>query len=207
MIFHHIPLIFVGIPKNGSTSVHKALWKEDKYGDPFKTRGGHNEHNHNPLSSETLFPYERVCISRDPYTRTISGWLWWRHEIYVGHLGGFKSIFGEEPPTMKDYLKYLVEGYHELSDRNGRWEPHTKPQWWYTTIDGKLGVDRILRLENIKDDWNILKKEYPSIRDITLENQTYVEYSRPDVDDETIELINYLYRKDFEMFDYKMRKV
>lgn len=206
MIYHHIPLIFVGIPKNGSSSVHVALWKEDKWGEPFKTRGGHNEHNHNPLRNETMFPYERVCISRDPYTRTISGWLWWRHQIYVGHLGRFKPIFGEEPPTMNEYLKYLVEHYNDISNVNGVFEPHTKPQWWYTTIDGKLGVDRVLRLETIKDDWNVLKRDYPIIKDIPLENVTDPDYLKPKLDGESIELINYLYRIDFEMFNYKMRQ-
>ena len=206
MIYHHHPLIFVGIPKNGSSSAHFALW-DDEGCDPFyNSRKGHNEHNHNPLRDEMLFPYEKVCISRDPYTRTISGFMWWKYQIYPGHIGRFKSIFGEEPPTLSEYLKYLKIGYHELSNLNGRWEVHMKPQWWYVMVHGKLGVDRVLRLETIKDDWNKLRQDYPLVRDIPLENVTDPDFLVPELDGECIELINYLYRIDFEIFNYKMRQ-
>ena len=202
MIFHHHKIIFVGIPKNGSTSIWKALHDVDGPMDDEDSEGlEHNIHNHARIVDECLFPYEKMCMVRDPYTRVLSSWFWWTNQIWPACKG---RMWGEIP-TLNEYLKWLKNvGPQYLTNLFGPWEPHFKPQWWYVTINGKNVMDRILKLEN-PSDWDNLRNDYPNIRPLDVMNKMDVDYISPQLDEESIQLINHIYWDDFKMFNYEMR--
>ena len=79
-------------------------------------------------------------------------------------------------------------------------ELHWRPQGWF--IDDKM--DTILKLEN-PSDWESFMKTRAEgmIRPLSKENVSRME--PVELDDESIQMINYLYRDDFHMFNYKMR--
>lgn len=179
MIFHHLQMIFVGIPKNASTSIHLSLYDKN-----LSVEDIHNSHNHEPIKSEARYPYEMVCMVRNPYDRVKSAY----------------KMFPERL-TFKQKLRNFVNmGWERFIDN----EVHFRPQWWFTTINGKYMMDTTLRLEN-PNDWTQFMNSRPNgmIRPLQWENVSKME--EPEMDEETIGMINYLYRDDFYMFNYEMR--
>jgi len=83
------------------------------------------------------------------------------------------------------------------------------PQYYYITINNKIVLDEILCLENIEEDWlkfsnnfvdmpkSLIVKNKTPIRDCENEWQSHY-------DSETIEMVNYLYKYDFELLNYPM---
>ncbi len=175
MIFHHLQILFVGIPKNGSTSVWKSLY------DPSLPQDGEsNTHNHEGVWVEDKYHYQKVCMVRNPYDRVQSSYKMF---------GGGVSI--------NQKLKSFVDMGMDKFLNN---ELHWRPQGWF--IDNKM--DTILKLENPSDWESFMKTRVEGmIRPLSKENVSRIE--SVELDDESIQMINYLYRDDFHMFNYKMR--
>ena len=171
-------MIFVGIPKNGSTSIHLSLYDSNE-----SVEGLHNSHNHTPIWEEAKYPYEMVCMSKNPYDRFISA-----YKMFPGRLN----------PNQK-LRNFISMGWDNFINN----EVHFRPMWWFTTMNGKFWMDKVLRIEESQDWVDFMKtRQEGMIRPLVRENVS--QEPNPILDNESIQMINYLYRDDFRLFNYPM---
>lgn len=206
MVFHDYKLIFVGIPKNGSMSVSMTL----------APNANNCYHSHQSIKKIlekdiNLKNYYKAAVKRNPYSRVCSA--------YTMMHGGFKTlkekinfiynqvtksvpmnIFNDEPHGL------LVENYYSY-----KLESVFIPQYYYVCDNlGKVRVDEILCLETIESDWENFSAKFEGMpRELKLENKTPIRDCndwQKHYDSETIEKVNFLYKRDFELFGYEMLK-
>lgn len=204
MVFHDYKLIFVGIPKNGSTSVSMTLAPD----------ANNSYHSHRTIkkileSNIHLKDYYKATMKRNPYSRVVSA--------YTMMHGGYK--------TLKDKINFVYNHVtnvipkdvynndpHSLSIENyfiNKMEHVFKPQYHFICDNmGKIRVDEILSLETIEDDWLKFSSRFQSMPDkLKFENKTPVRNTndwQQHYDSETIEKVNFLYKRDFELLGYEM---
>lgn len=205
MVFHDYKLIFVGIPKNGSTSVSLTL----------APNSNNSYHSHRTIkkileNNIHLKDFYKATIKRNPYSRLCSA--------YTMMPGKFK--------TLKEKVNFL---YNQITSSisidvyNG--EPHGlflenyysskmehvfKPQYYFICDNlGKICVDEILCLETIENDWFKFSSRFEGMPDkLLLENKTPIRDCESEwqkhFDSETIDKVNFIYKRDFELLDYDM---
>lgn len=202
MIFHKYKLLFVGIPKNGSMSVSETLM-------PNSNNSAHSHATikqllvNNPETSD----YYKATIKRNPYVRALSAYTMMSGKcktlkekikiVFDQHCSFVpSSIFVNQPNS-------AVVNYHY----ENKMETVFIPQYYYIINNNKMVMDEILCLENIEQDWTKFSSKFTDmptslklvnktpIRDCENEWQSYY-------DSETIEMVNYLYKYDFELLDY-----
>lgn len=204
MVFHKYKLLFVGIPKNGSMSVSETLM-------PNSDNAAHSHASIKKLITE--YPetkdYYKATIKRNPYIRALSAYTMMSGKcktlkdkikiVYEHHLSYIPpSVFENQPNSS------IVNYYYEH-----KMESVFIPQYYYITINNKIVLDEILCLENIEEDWlkfsnkfvdmpkSLIVKNKTPIRDCENEWQSHY-------DSETIQMVNYLYKHDFELLNYPM---
>lgn len=193
--YHKWRTVFVQIPKNASTSIH------------FKLRNStDNDHNHKTYldilseqDNELIESYFSFAVVRNPYDRFISAYE-------------FETQAGARPfnLTFNELILKLE------SDRLFSELPLVfTPQYKFVTIKSFILVDKIIRYENLNEEWknisfiiNEKNKDYnfTKISD-KLEILNASSTRIGEVDDyyteETKNIIYSLYKKDFELFNYK----
>ena len=199
MVFHKYKLIVVGIPKNASQSLYYILANKSDYeNDHFTYHEIKNNHD-----KELLDTYQSLAVVRNPYDRAVSSY---------GQFLQFTS-YPLKYPYIKNFEQYLTTIYNqnvkELIE-----EPWWIPQWEFVTNGKKILVDTVLRFENLNLEWENFVKNYNSKRSnkfkISLnlkvinkndeKDENYITY----YNSKCIDLVNELYKKDFELFNYKM---
>jgi hypothetical protein len=204
MVFHKYKLLFVGIPKNGSMSVSETLM-------PNSDNAAHSHASIKKLIAD--YPetkdYYKATIKRNPYIRALSAYTMMSGKcktlkdkikiVYEHHLSYIPpSVFENQPNSS------IVNYYYE-----NKMESVFIPQYYYITDSNKIILDEILCLENIEEDWlkfsnkfvdmpkSLIVKNKTPIRDCEHEWQSHY-------DSETIQMVNYLYKYDFELLNYPM---
>lgn len=199
MVFHKYRLVIVGIPKNASRSLYYLLTnKSDQDINHFTYTEIRDHHD-----KELLDSYHSLAVVRNPYDRAISAYL---YTLYF-------SDFFIRYPKLNNFNRYLKAIYHrnleELND-----DPIRYPQWKFITDGENILVDTVLRFESLSSDWekftvsynskksNIFKipKSIHELNKNTEKDKDYMSY----YDKTSIKMVNEMYKKDFEMFNYKM---
>ena len=167
------------------------------------------------LPKEEKDAYDWFIIVRNPYTRIIAGYAWCHRYNIQNQNTGDKDYFNQflvkwitnasrhlkeqmfVPPDSKYNALYIHDPYTYY---------HTGEDHFiecYKYIDFNYPM-RILRSEALEEDFNALLKEYdytftlgPTINDLPEKPM-----SVSDLYPETIELIQKVYAKDFELFGY-----
>jgi hypothetical protein len=199
MVFHKYKLIVVGIPKNASQSLYSILRNQsDLENDHFTYNEILNNHD-----KELLDTYQSLAIVRNPYDRAVSSY---------GRFLRFTS-YPLKYPYIKNFEQYLTTIYYQnIKELNE--EPWWIPQWEFVTNGKKILVDTVLRFENLNLEWENFVKNYNSKRsnkfkissDLKIINkndekdENYITY----YNSKCIDLVNKLYKKDFELFNYEM---
>ena len=190
--------IFIHIPKNGGTSVCKALelnkslhytykYYQDRFPDEWES-------------------YFKFCIVRNPWSRLVSSYEY--AKLKTSHWHNNVNPTKKKPPHM-DYelvsrmtFKEVVELMHKHKNRDG-WLPILRhPGWipqvnWILDNSGTLTLDKIYKIEDLKELKDHFNVKLPKIN-ITKK----VDY-RSYYDDETLEMVNDIYEKDITFLDYK----
>lgn len=203
MIFHKYQLIFVGIPKNGSTSVCDTL-----------TPNNNDNHSHATLKkilndNSNIHNYYKAAIKRNPYIRAISAYT-----MMPGKCKTFKEkikyIFDQHVSFVPTNL-FTEQPYNSIVNYYYEHKMETVfiPQYYYITLNNKIELNEILCLENIENDWcNFASKFEGMPTKLKLENKTPIRDCdnewQSHYDSESIEIVNYLYKHDFEMLNYQM---
>jgi chondroitin 4-sulfotransferase 11 len=197
MIFYKHKLIFVGITKNASSSIFSVLSNKTDY-----------QHHHasyledlNENDEELVEDYFSFAIIRNPYDRAIS-----QYE-YLIRSGD--SCFVEDCNNISEYLEKLVSRTDEELNKINI----TSPQHKFISVKNHLLVDKILRYENLNQEWEEFAKEHNKTAKFKIKtllpklNTTEgreKKHWKEILSKKDILLINEYYKKDFELFNYEM---
>ena len=134
------------------------------------------------------------AVVRNPYTKIVSA--------YKYNRGKHSS-----KKDLNDWIEKYVGSYHIGNNKHFN-SNHILEQNAFT--HGKRKVDHILRFENLDEDFSRLMKQY-DIKNLDLlhynKSKSNINVSIHDLNQKSIELINKVYKKDFELFNYEMRTV
>ena len=196
-VYHKWRTVFVQIPKNASSSIHKVLENQ--------TDLNHNHRTYIEVLSENdpelIESYYSFAICRNPYDRFVSAYEYMK-----------QNSGGEWNPTFEE----AVDEFHSRGSHFYTAEDIIFwPQHRFVTIKNIILVDDIIKYEEMNNQWsNIVEKickTTPSSFSkpgsiIPRENITHVREERKWQDyynDDLKDKIYHLYKKDFELFGYK----
>lgn len=169
--------VYVPFTKVGSSSMFKLL-KENYRGVSFKRTKRHIPNQY--------INFYKFCIVRNPYDRMMS---WWNsvetNPREVKHIN--QMMQQGLPITFEGFLKH--------------WKSKTTHTMYYAVeINGDF--DKVLRLENIQEDFNSM----PFVKkDMVIPQKNSRSYNKDILTPRCIELINEIYENDFKYFGYEMR--
>jgi hypothetical protein len=196
-VYHKWRTVFVQIPKNASSSIHKVLENQ--------TDVNHNHRTYIEVLSENdpelIESYYSFAICRNPYDRFVSAYEYMK-----------QNSGGEWNPTFEEAVdEFYSRGSHFYTTEDIIFWPQHR----FVTIKNIILVDDIIKYEEMNNQWsNIVEKickTTPSSFSkpgsiIPRENITYVREERKWQDyynDDLKDKVYHLYKKDFELFGYK----
>ena len=212
----------VGGPEN----VHHQNWLEiDPNNQAVYKCGNDVPSCHMLLSNiqqyETIDQYDWFMVVRNPYERFVSLYNWdnMRQKMPYNMGQQFEQIIGQNMPyhmgqqfeqKMKQNIcsntrinEYLRSGFQHISVGKNCVGCYYTEQYRY--LDPKCNI-RILRYENLEEEFNQLMKDYEHNIVLNIKHNTSIKIaSLSDLTLETIESINSIYEKDFTTFHYEMR--
>ena len=200
MINREHKIIFVHIPKTGGTSVEK-LFDDSFYGWDEK-RSLWKQHcsiyQMQSVYGIDIRSYYKFAIVRNPWDRAVSDYKWWTRPS-----SPFFNFL--KNTTLEDYL-LIHNGYEKinhLNDSTGRAD-HFYTQYSFVEIDGRNCIDRIIRFENLQQDFNLVCDEVGERRQqLPHTNKTNRKHYSEYYNQKTIDIVSQKYHKDIEYFDYQ----
>jgi hypothetical protein len=187
-------LKFIHITKTAGTSIEEVGRKKKISWGRFHIEYGRH-HALFPNKPESLKQqYDWFMVVRNPYTRILSEY----------HFLNNVLKFGNTKEDMNRILTLWIinasedKANHPIFGRVGG--DHFTEQYKY--LDPTVNI-RVLKFENIEDEFNALMKEYNY--DLVLNERLQVSepiFTIADISAENIELIQKVYSKDFELFGY-----
>ncbi|WP_435412942.1 sulfotransferase family 2 domain-containing protein [Psychroserpens mesophilus] len=191
--FDDLKCIFVHIPKAAGVSVNKALF--GNYG------GSHLKLKDYQLifNKKEFYKYYKFTFVRNPWDRLVSTYFFLKN-------GGFhendKAWFDDNLSQFEDFEDFVLNW---LNDENSYKWIHFIPQYEFITLNNKVLVDDIFKLEDINESIKIISKKLNIPIELKHENQNpnrdskYREYYTPEMKD----IVGLVYKKDIELFDYQ----
>jgi len=202
MIYHQYKCIFVHIPKTAGKSVSIALG----FGWP-----GHKDiSQHAGELNATVFQnYFKFSVVRNPWDRLVSEYNYQkkknrpkRDKLHIFDERGAQRGFADWVRTsFADPMHYRGEDWAgDVSPHIHRWSPQVD----WISIDGKVAVDFVARLENIDEDFKtILKKIGMPPKPFPWRNSKWHWHYSHYYDPATLELVSKYYARDIEAFGYR----
>lgn len=202
-------LKFIHITKTAGTTIENiGLKKKYLFGSYDSELGFNKRHCLLPtiIPKDIKYLYHYFTIVRNPYTRIISeiGWVYKRfkeNNFKHNYVKLFKNYFNQENiiNSINTYLEYI------LNNVDLKYGDHFTPQYKYFE-DTKMYIN-IIKFENLKQEFNDLMKKYKMDLTITNQNYNFNKYkifNFQHISKKNIQLINKIYKKDFEMFNYNL---
>jgi len=196
-VYHKWRTVFVQIPKNASSSIHKILENQ--------TDVHHNHRTYIDILSENdpelIENYYSFAICRNPYDRFVSAYEYMK-----------QNSGGEWNPSFEDAVnEFYSRGTHFYTSEDIIFWPQHR----FVTIKNIILVDDIIKYEDMNGSWSgvveKISKDLPPTFSrpsniIPRENITYIREERNWEDYYTPELkekVYHLYQKDFTLFKYQ----
>ena len=185
-------LKFIHITKTGGSSIEKIGLKNNikwgVYDKEYSNNSGRWHLIFGKVRKEIKEKYDWFLVCRNPYERILS-------EYYCVWGGIGKEKIEHSKIEFNKYIRKKI-----LSKMN--YEGHYVGQNYYYDKRYKITV---LRFESLKEDFeNLMKKYNMNIKlDIKINVGKNKKFSINDFDNETINLINKVYKRDFILFNYK----
>jgi len=179
--------IFVHIPKNAGTSIAKGL---------FNTLVQHLtiEEYKRILDISNFFAFSFV---RNPYSRLASTFSYFKH--------GGEGISEEDRilaelhinkfANLEEFVKKWLTPYNIMKIT------HFWPQHKFITINNKISIDYIGKVEDIEKDFSCICNKLGIRRTLPHLNKTYIKDAS--YTEEAKKIVRSVYHKDFELFNYK----
>lgn len=234
MISDHHETVFVHIPKCAGQSVeHMFLddlgldWEERAplllrkrmAAEPGPPRLAHllaRDYVSLGYISETNFEkYFKFSVVRNPYNRVLS--LYNYLNIARARSGFLKSVFGQRiakrlsgtlPMSLDDFITEFLPQQFASADDYGE-----KSMYWFVRkqidyvadVEGRLLVDQIIRLEDLKDKIEDLRLSCRLVSNIRHVNKSNTRADISRLSAKNFETIEDLYADDFDRFGYDRR--
>jgi hypothetical protein len=198
MVFHRFRIVFVGIPKTGTSSIY----------DTWRTNGD-GEHHHLSITEiyarsgyENIKDYYTFAILRNPYDRFVS----MAHQYFRDKNGDPTTDANKVATYIAGKSPYELRAFNEMF----------VPQWKFLTDEhGSLLVKNFWLFERLEETYAIFAKKENQSRPTQLQMPKTLAFSNnsparrgkswsQEINHDTIEIINNLYAKDFELFGFKM---
>lgn len=184
------PLKFIHITKCAGTSIEQtAITKNIQWG-KYHTEYGWWHGIFRDKPKELKEAYDWFTVVRNPYDRIMS-------EYYCN----FNGIDANAYPSRDESNKILIE---HITNRSKKGNHYTEQ---YKYIDDSVKI-HILKFENLEEEFKKLMEEYNihiGPLQILNTNNKYRFFKMRYISPEVIQLINEVYKKDFEMFGYEMK--
>lgn len=215
-IIHNLKTIFIHIPKAGGTSIeylicdfplhrYKLINKYNWYGNIRNDKIKY-ELDHSTMAfmkknckyfDNTYFSFS---IIRNPYARLVSEYHYCKYQYsrYIKNLDSFKDFIYE----IKSKFKYIIQN----KEKDHLYVSHYLPQYLFTHNYRKVSiVDKVYKLENIKEDWKDICKNLNIEKDLvkvekysSKHEYNYLDYYNQELKD----IVYDLYKDDFIIFNY-----
>lgn len=210
----NLNIIFIHIPKCAGTSLAMSLGMDP--GPPPRHKKnlnilyGIDEKNNivlqtlpfkyysNYLDNNFINKAIKITCVRNPYSRAVSDYLWSNRNC---------NSFYDFLKLIKKTLENKNED--EIIQYNNIHSNHFLPQYKYIELNNQFdNIDIILKIENIDKDFNKkIKNKYPKLKLVHVNKNKSYNYFDYYNDKRCIELINNIYKKDFEIFNYEIIKI
>ena len=142
--------------------------------------------------------YDWFMIVRDPYTRILSEYEFILNAIYINKKHS-KDEFNTIIRKWIENVKFGKENHPNFGKKGG---DHFTEQYKYYDKNNK---PHIIKYENLENEIKALLKEYDyNCNNIKFNKEMKFTFSISDISNENIKLINNVYKKDFQLFNYDM---
>jgi len=183
--------IFIHIPKCAGVSITNLL-----YGN---LAGGHTTFDDYSLifSPREIKHYFKFTVVRNPWDRVVSAY----HFLAKGGMNDDDKQWAEE--NISDYkdFKSFVKGW--LSAENILKYHHFRPQHsYFTALHEKLEVDYIAFLENLHNDFEVIREMVDSSAILEQKNKSNHNDYKDYYDEETKMIVANVYAKDISLLGY-----
>jgi len=193
--------LYIHIPKNAGSSVswslthyHGGFFREQKHDTYYIAIQNYPHEAH----------YFTFAFVRNPFTRLVS---WWNYlNSTEGNRESSKNrikLFLEDVPTFKAFVYALPKNH------KGRLKffYFQKPQYDYLSTCGKIGIDFVGKVENLKEDWGKICDQFnwEEKLEMPVKKKTKtVEYYEDYYTEEMTEIVFDYFKKDFKEFNYEV---
>ena len=206
-------LDFIHIPKTGGGSITEWLnkrgkkWKKSKY-IQFKKFSSYDSSNHCVVDLRKI-PKDIVtfCVVRNPYNKFISAV---NHNISTSYFTTRFKYSINNKIDLNNWVKNNLEKESKvLTDTGGKqisWHFVPQHRYIYNNSKGDKICKHILHQENLQKEFSNFMKDYHPIEDTILSTGLHSftkKYSINDLNKESLDIINRIYKKDFELLGYK----
>lgn len=185
-------LKFIHITKCAGTSIEDAAKLKNIYFGRFHEEYGYWHRPFIELNQNIVDKYDWFMVVRNPYDRILSE--------YFCKWGGIGNT--RKKHSIEQMNKYLID---KINNRDNKeiyvHKGHYTEQYKYLHPTTKI---YIIKFENLDEEFNKLMNLY-NIKDIKLKkiNSSHKTFSIANFSKELIDLINDVYSKDFECFNYE----
>jgi hypothetical protein len=200
---HEAAYIFVHNPKAAGTSVETIIG-----GTSHETRWGFDS------KGLALDDYFKFMIGRNPYTRLTSCFNFfpkmrfpegrWEHKHRLIDIEHILSDFEIFVNNLDELFDFGMENYSESVTSSKTVYDHLAPQYYWACISGVNRMDRILKFEDLENEWNSVRERVGKggVK-LPHRNKSSGNIIAPeDVSKKTISIINEKYARDFELLGY-----
>lgn len=197
-------LFFVHIPKTGGRSITRTGKSNNlKWGYYYwKTQNINLWHVPYIMHKYPANPANCFAVIRNPYERIISAYKFKFKKSYsIEHLNRWVLL---ELIEMNNLLFDISNNIDKLKKKL---TIHLLPQHYFThDLNYNQVVDNLIQFDNLKEEFETLMEKYDS--DIKLQihigKASDDEYTENSLSIENVLLINSIYRKDFELYNFEM---
>ncbi len=218
-VYRRSEMIHIHIPKTGGTAIGRFFhkigdmeWNRNSWvGEEFsENRWFEYQHLTMPelidFTGDELVNFKSFAVVRNPYSRLVSEFRW-RCQLHtqrpnpkIRSFASFKEFIHAIPQDInKNWVSYIKNA----EKRDANFLIHVRPQHHYIfSTSGEQSVAVILGFERLKNDFDKLSNGIGLTNKIvqTTGNRNYMEY----FDTETINIVNAIYFRDFELGSYPM---
>ncbi|RTI85100.1 sulfotransferase family 2 domain-containing protein [Campylobacter jejuni] len=189
--------IFIHVPKVAGTSIERVVFETDKW------LVGHvralDYINQDKNKFESYFSFAFV---RNPFDRMVSAF----HYLKKGGRNDYDKNWADENLKNFDTFEQFVLALKNknIKDKILSWQ-HFTPQYKFICDENKnILVNFIGKLENINNDFKIVKNELNFDRNLIHSNSSKHEIFSNYYNEKTYNIIAELYKEDFALFDYDL---
>ena len=225
------PLIFFHIPKNAGVSVRRILGLDTKYHPKVFKKTTNLAIDIQKYTDPRIFnSYTKFTVVRNPWDRMVSLYHFRKQQkdLYMNNLGVNKSfgpdgkVWGFKRWIMDPGIKNVDsnEIYFEMASGAFLKETKFNVNFLRANIEfinqldvvcdlkGNLLVNKILRFENLNEDWNNMFSELnlKPIPQLPSANKSSHKHYSDYYDDESQEFIAKMFKKDINFFEYEFER-